>query len=65
MKRKMAVNILIAPAILPVRSSFTTSVTVISASLSSFNTSGSGGGGVFFLKLLAIETNISYALKQN
>lgn len=45
--------------ILEVRSSLTTSVTVTSAGLSAVSCSGSGGGGVFFLRLLAMETNIS------
>ena len=45
--------------ILVVRSSFTTSVTVTSVSLSGVNCSGSGGVGAFFLKLFAMETNIS------
>lgn len=63
MNRNKAVNRLSAPAILPVRSSFTTSATVTSASLSEVSSSGSGGGGVFFFKLLAMKTNISYAYK--
>jgi hypothetical protein len=57
----MVSNILVAPSILAVRSSLTTSVTVISAGLSSVSFSGLGGGGVFFLRLLAMVTNIGQA----